>query len=174
MGEHFDRIASASLRPASADDEPFLFELYAGTRAEELDAWGWNEAQREAFLRMQFRAQQQSYRMSYPGAEHGVIVLEGNPVGRVIVNRTEGELLIVDIALLPECRGSGIGTALIKDLLAEAAETDRRVRLHVLLTNAKARRLYERLGFSEVSDNGVFALMEWRRLGREERAERLS
>ena len=60
-------------------------------------------------------------------------------------------LLIVDIALLPEMRGTGLGTAILTDLLA--AET-RPVQLQVERTNP-ARRLYERLGFALVEEQAI-------------------
>ena len=59
----------------------------------------------------------------------------------------------MDIALLPEYRGRGIGTALLEELLVEADATGRRVTIHVERFNP-ARRLYERLGFVEAGDPG--------------------
>jgi GNAT superfamily N-acetyltransferase len=70
-------------------------------------------------------------------------------------------ILIVDIALLPEFRGVGIGGALFRDLLAEAAETGRQVTIHVDKFNP-ALRLYQRLGFQIVQDAGADWRMEWR------------
>jgi ribosomal protein S18 acetylase RimI-like enzyme len=71
-----------------------------------------------------------------------------------------GEIRLVDIALLPEHRGRGIGGALLRGLLDEGAVSGRRVSMHVERSNP-ALRLYERLGFERVKDDGIYWLMEW-------------
>jgi len=152
---------STTLRPALPEDEPFLFEVYASTRTAELALVPWTDEEKYAFVQMQFNAQRQSYVQQYPQAQWLIILHEEVPVGRLIVNRAEDEILLMDIALLPEQRGCGIGTALINDLLAEARRTDRPVRLHVEYFNPAAR-LYERLGFTQIGEVGVYFEMEWR------------
>jgi len=62
---------------------------------------------------------------------------------------------------LPDHRGAGIGGAILRSLLAEAAAAGKPVRIHVERLNP-ARRLYERLGFLPVADKGVYVMMEWR------------
>lgn len=147
------------LRPVAADDEAFLFDLYRDTRAEEMTAWGLPPAQMEAILRLQYNARQQSYDFQYRGADHRVIVVDNRPVGRLLVFRTAEEFRLVDIALLGEFRGAGIGTRLIEDLIDEAVKAGKPVRLHVEKLN-RAARLYERLGFVMVADKGAYLLME--------------
>jgi ribosomal protein S18 acetylase RimI-like enzyme len=151
----------ASLRPIRPEDEAFLYEVYASTRADEMAITGWTAAQQQAFLQMQFKAQRQYYLQEYPSAEYHIIQRDGVDIGRRIVNRAGGEILLMDIALLPEYRNGGIGTALIRDLMAEAEQTDRPLRLHVEFFN-RALRLYERLGFSKIGDVSVYFEMEWR------------
>ncbi|MGH9841960.1 MAG: GNAT family N-acetyltransferase [Blastocatellia bacterium] len=148
-------------RPAYSDDEAFLLELYSSTRAEEVAAWGWEKAQQEGFLKMQFLARQQAYQWQYPEADHRIILLGERPIGQIIVARLETEIRLVDIALRPEHRGTGLGTALILELLDEALRTGRPVRLSVERAN-RARRLYERLGFACTGDDGMYFTMEWR------------
>ena len=150
-----------SLRPALPEDDGFLYALYASTRAEELDAWGLAGAQREAFLRMQYLAQQQSYYAQLPRADHRVVVVDGAPAGRLLVERREEEIRLADVALLPEHRGRGLGTALVKQLLEEARAAGKPVRLHAL-TGGRAAALYARLGFGVLADEGPYVLMEWR------------
>lgn len=149
-----------NLRPAEPEDEPFLFRVYASTRADEMAAWGWDAAQQEAFLRMQFTAQHLNYRAQFPDADHRVIIAGGHPAGRILVDRTGQGILLVDIALLADCRNAGIGTALIRDLQREATEAGLPVDLHVLKTNPAAR-LYERLGFQATDDDGIYLQMKW-------------
>src|SRR5207253_3934571 len=101
------------------------------------------------------RAQHASYRSSYPDGEWLLIERDREPIGRLYLAQADGMLLLVDISLLPEVRGTGLGTAILNDLLAD--ET-RPVQLHVERTN-RARRLYERLGFQVVEEQAVHSKM---------------
>lgn len=148
------------LRPVVPDDDPFLFALYAGTRADELADWGWDATTTEVFLRMQFLAQRRHYEAELPGAEGQIVEREGRVVGRLVVLRTDEEIRLADITLLPKARGAGIGTTLIGGLLAEATAAGKPVRLTVAREN-RARRLYERLGFATIVDDGIRLIMEW-------------
>ena len=119
----------------------------------------WDDAQKDAFLRMQFDAQDAWWRENYADASFEVILVEGEPAGRLYVHRGESEIRIVDIALLPEHRGGGIGTSLLEDLLAEADAAGKSVTIHVERLNP-ALRLYERLGFALAEDKGVYLFLE--------------
>jgi GNAT superfamily N-acetyltransferase len=151
--------ASFSLRPVTAEDRPFLLRLYAGTRAEELAQTGWSEEQKAAFIRMQFEAQDIDYRRNYDPSTFYLIESAGEPVGRLYLYRTPAEVRVVDIALLPEFRGRGLGTLVLQDVLADADRAGQKVSIHVEIFN-RARRLYERLGFNLKKDEGVYLLME--------------
>ena len=153
-----------TLRPAEIDDEAFLFELYCSTREEEISAWGWDEAQKRAFLSLQFRGQQQHYRLAYEGADHHIILVDTRAAGRLMTLRMENEIRLVDISLLSEHRGKGIGSALIRDLQREARESGKPLRLHVERFN-RAARFYEREGFVVVEDKGTHFFMEWNNTG---------
>lgn len=144
-------------RPAEPDDEGFLFDLYAGTRAEELDAWGWDEAQRQSFLDLQYRSRRAHYD-AYPNKDDRIIMEDGRPVGRLFLTQLEDQIIIVDIALIPDCRGRGIGAELIAQVLDDAERSGRSVTLHVEKSN-RAQRLYRRLGFEIAGDEGVYWLM---------------
>lgn len=150
-----------TLRPIDAADEPFLFALYASTREEELSRVEWSEADRQAFLRQQFGAQHNYYQRQFPDARFDLILDGGRPIGRLYVQQRADELRLIDIALVPECRGYGIGTSLLQDLQAQARERGTAVRIHVEKFNP-ALRLYRRLGFRELEDRGVYLLLEWR------------
>jgi ribosomal protein S18 acetylase RimI-like enzyme len=147
------------LRPVEPGDEEFLLRVYASTRADELALVPWTDAEKEAFLRMQFEAQRLHYTTYHPTAAHDVVLIDGEPAGRLYVDRGDDEIRVVDIALLPEYRGLGIGTDLLTPILAEADAAGKKVSIHVEHAN-RARRLYERLGFVEVADRGVYALLE--------------
>lgn len=151
------------LRSAAADDLPYLCQLYASTREQELAALPWPAAARQAFVEQQFVMQHQHYIRSYLGAEFLVVQFRGTPVGRYYLCRSEADFLIIDISLDPSMRGRGVGTALIKRTQAMAAELGCEVRLHVRRDNAAARRLYSRLDFrpgtSEPDD--AYLPMRW-------------
>jgi GNAT superfamily N-acetyltransferase len=153
---------TVKLRPAVPDDNSFLFQVYASTRSEEMAAWGWNAAQQDGFLRMQFMAMQNGYGGQFPQADSDIVLLDEKPVGRFMLNRTDEEIRLVDLALLPEVYGKGIGTLLLKQVLDEAAATARPCRLRVLQTNLGAIRLYQRMGFVSISEDAIYVEMEWR------------
>jgi GNAT superfamily N-acetyltransferase len=148
-----------ALRPYRAEDEPFLFQLYAGTRLHEIAPFGWPAAQQEAFLRMQFTAQQRWYAMAYPQAEHHIIEQEGIAIGRMMVSRQQTAAVLVDIALLQEHRGKGVGGGLVQQLIRQCDQEKLPLQLQVLRTNP-ALRLYERLGFLRTGEDQIYIQME--------------
>ena len=105
--------------------------MYASTRAEELALVDWNDAQKETFVRAQFDAQDAWYREAYAKASFDVVLVDGEPAGRLYVHRGPSEIRIVDIALLPEHRGGGIGTSLLEELSAEADAAGKSLTIHV-------------------------------------------
>lgn len=153
--------APVTLRLATEADAEFLCAVYASTRAEELAVTGWTDAQKAAFCRQQFDAQTAHYRAHYTGAEYSIVECGGVPVGRLFLARWEKEIRIMDIALLSEHRGAGIGTTLLRELQAEASASSRTLTIHVEKFNP-ALRLYQRMGFYPIEDKGVYLLMEWK------------
>jgi GNAT superfamily N-acetyltransferase len=120
----------------------------------------WNHSQKEAFLRSQFYLQDQFYKKNYPGAQFQVILMNGQPIGRFYVHRRNAEIRVMDIALIPEFRGKGIGSALLKEIFAEATLNNLPVTIHVERFNP-AMHLYERLGFCLAEERGVYNFMVW-------------
>ncbi len=153
-----------TLRACTPNDEPFLADVYARTRTDELAPVPWTDEQKTMFLRQQFHAQDVAYRGSYPQATFSVVELAGTPIGRLYVTSLgDDEVRIIDIALLPQHRGTGIGTRLIEDVVAEAQRAGRYVSLHVERWNP-ALALYERLGFEQAGETDVHYRMERRRI----------
>jgi ribosomal protein S18 acetylase RimI-like enzyme len=147
---------SVAVRPAAADDESFLRQLFASTREAEFGLLP--EPQREALMTMQFNLQSQQYNAGYPQAEQSIILLDDSPIGRLFVDESDREITLVDIALLPEYRKQGIGTYLLEQLLTRATQADKAVRLHVFKSNP-AQGLYERLGFATIGEDGMYLEM---------------
>jgi len=145
------------LRPEAEADRDLLFRLFISTRELELSLVDWNDSQKEAFLRQQFQAQYRHYRAHYACADFNIIECDGHSVGRLCVNRTH-EIRIVDISLLPEFRGQGIGTSLLEEIFEEGTVSGFAVSLHVEKHNP-AQSLYRRLGFEILEDQGIYWLM---------------
>ena len=150
-----------SLRPATRDDDELVHRVYESTRAGEFARLGWSEAQLALFLKMQHDARQRGYAQQFPAAQLSIVIDGGEPAGTLHVERATEAIRLVDIALLPERRGAGIGAYLIKELQVEAARAGVPVRLQVALGNP-AQRLYQRLGFVRTGGGEVHEAMEWR------------
>ena len=156
-------IATITLRPVEPADEPFLIELYAGTRAEEMALVPWSEEQKSDFVLYQFKAQQQHYQKIYPDASHDIILADDRKVGRLYVARLPTEIRIVDITVASPERNSRIGTHLLERLMKEAGCVSKPLRVYVETFNP-SMRLFERLGFLRTEEQGIHVLMEWSRL----------
>lgn len=155
-------VRDFALRPETEADIPFLRRLFISTRWEELaPIVDWTEEQKRIFLEGQFAAQRHHYLLYYADCDRAVLEKSGIPFGRLYIDRQPSMLLVVDISLLPECRGRGIGTALLEAVIAEASGAGKFVALSVEKLNP-ALRLYRRLGFRKVDDQGVYWSMEWR------------
>ncbi len=145
-----------SLRDATPDDESFLFEVYASTRIDELEGLGWDDNQKQAFIKMQFLARERTY----PRVDNHIVIVDGRPAGRILVDRNEAGMLLHDIALLKEFRNAGIGSRLIHDLMNEATAAGKAITLHVFAMSP-AVRLYERLGFVRTGSDAAYLEMKW-------------
>lgn len=153
------RQCGVALRPEVAADLPFLQALYRSTREAELDRTQWPEAQKAQFIELQFRAQRSHYLQHYPDALWLILEKDGDAIGRLYLERWSSEHRIIDIALLPQWRGQGIGRALLLDVIDEAMSADKAVGIHVEKQNP-AMSLYRRLGFRCVEDKGVYDLLK--------------
>ena len=149
-----------TLHPITPADKDFLYRVYASSREDEMALVDWPEAQKEAFLRMQFEAQHGYYMEQFDGAEFALVHLNGDPIGRLYLDRRKDEIRIIDIALLAAYRRQGIGSRLLKEVLAEGQVAGLPVRIHVERYNP-AIHLYHRLGFQQIGDEGVYYLLEW-------------
>jgi ribosomal protein S18 acetylase RimI-like enzyme len=149
-----------TLRPATDADYDFMRRLYHSTREEEMRHFPFDEAQKSEFLDQQFAAQHEHYRIHYPTVERNIVEKDGEPVGRIWIDEWKDQIRLVDIVLMPEFRGSGIGGQLVADVLARGARAGKPVTIHVEAYNP-ALHLYQRLGFEQVDTNGVYYLMRW-------------
>lgn len=152
--------SAVRLRPVTAGDREFLCDVYASTRESELAPLAWSDAAREAFVRSQFDVQDTAYRGHYPNGRFDVVEVDGVAAGRLYVDPRPTDIRLVDISLLPQFRGRGVGGYLVTGLTEEARSTGRTVSLHVE-THHRAAALYARLGFVVVAERGLHRRMEW-------------
>jgi GNAT superfamily N-acetyltransferase len=151
-----------TLRPVTNEDEPFLLALYGSTRDAELGQVEWAEGQREVFVRWQFDLQRREYDARFPDARYQLILIDGEPAGRIWVGEDEEQIRLLDIALLPQFQQRGAGTILLGELMKEATRAGKLLRHMVFVLNNDAHRFYERLGFVVIEDIGAYKHMEYR------------
>lgn len=154
-------FATIELRPAMADDQPFLQRLYASARPPQYKLHGCDPITESMMLALQCKAQQSDFRLQYPDAEITLIAERDLPIGRLYVHFSVTEVRLVDLSLLPEYRGRGIGKGLLRGLQAHGARLQLPVRLQVLLGNP-AQRLCQRCDFVFTGIDGSYAALEWR------------
>jgi ribosomal protein S18 acetylase RimI-like enzyme len=151
-----------TLRPESPRDELFLRGLIHTTIAAELGASQWPEPMRSHLLGIQYATRRQVLRTNFPEAASYVVDADGADAGWAVVTTLPQEIRLVEIMVLSELRGKGIGTAAIRQILATAAAADKPVRLNVNVTNHAAIGLYQRLGFRRIEGDEVQHVMECR------------
>lgn len=141
-------------------DRDFLRAVYASTRMAEFVQAGWSAEEVDTLLAGQFRMQDAYYRRHYPQGHFDVVLRDATALGRLYHDWSGREARVIDIALLPQYRGAGIGSRLMRALVAEAARRGMPMSLFVERGNP-VRSLYRRLGFAAVGENGVYEQM-WR------------
>lgn len=139
-------------------DYAFTEALYASTRTLELAETGWPDEAKQAFLAQQHRLQHHHYQTHYSGAEWLIVERDGEPIGRLYLQERSDEVAIVDISLIPSARGKGLGGAMLRDIIDQAAAAGKGVAIHVEKNNP-ARNLYQRLGFAVAEDKGGYDRM---------------
>jgi ribosomal protein S18 acetylase RimI-like enzyme/SAM-dependent methyltransferase len=159
LAQEIGQPLSIELREAAPGDEEFLRTLYRTTRREEVAAFGWPDEAQDSFLTMQFEMQKNAYAIQYPNADHRIILADGVPAGRIIVDRSGEITSLTDISVLPAFRGRGIASQLIARLKSES----KTIVLNVDKRNNLARRLYEKLGFVATSESELGFAMRWTR-----------
>lgn len=149
-----------TLQPATGEDENFLLSVYASTREQEMSLVPWNQEQKNAFVRVQFAAQQEHYAAQYPHAQHDIIFADGIPVGRIYLDRSGDEFHILDITVLPQFRNSGTGSFVLRQVMEEADRAGKPVTIYVENYNPSLR-LFIRLGFQRMEEQGLHWLLKY-------------
>ena len=138
MARHID------LQQAKAEHYDFALHLYLLTMRpymQELIVWDEQE-------------QRASFAAQWKREEVRIISVDGKDVGWLQVAELPAEIRLQKFFVSPQYQRSGIGSEVLRNLLATWRSTGKKIVLKVLKNNP-ARRLYERLGFSVVAEAGV-------------------
>lgn len=124
------------VREARAADVDFARSLYFETmRAMIESAMGWDQRRQEASFAEWFNLR-----------EAGILVADGRDLGWMQVHRDEHEVSLGSLYVKPEMQRRGIGTHVVRVLIAECRNSSKALTLGVMKLNP-AIHLYERLGF---------------------------
>jgi len=156
--------ANCFLRPAQAEDEQFLFRLFAESQ-EHLAAFRSNAELYRSLIQMQYLGRKQSYSTAFPSAIDAILCVqdgsrEALPVGRILVDCQPERWRIVDIAVRAAYRGNGWGSWALQRCQQHSRDAGARLTLEVRPGN-RARRLYERLGFRVIEESVLAMEMEF-------------
>jgi len=153
-------LSTLHIRDAGAADEAFFASLYRSTR-DDLLALPADPSVIDGLIAMQHRLQVAGYRNSYPQAVYQVLERDGVAVGRLVTAVVAGVIRVVDIAVLPSARRTGVAAGALRRLQAQAAEAGQTVTLSVHQDNVAARHLYEALGFAVNSEDAMRLELRW-------------
>ena len=140
-------------------DRNFIEQVFKSTREPELKQTNWSNLQKESFILMQSVAQEADYKTSFPHLEKKLILYKNKQAGRLYLSETSSHLRLVDISLLPQFRGKGIGTTILSQLIKRAEKSKRILCLHVRKEN-RAMSLYIKSGFIIINSTGDYHYME--------------
>jgi ribosomal protein S18 acetylase RimI-like enzyme len=111
-------------------------------------------AQLDLLMRIQFAGQKQTYGLQYPDGDR-IVLVEGEPIGRIWLFHGAGVHQLVDIALMPEFQNRGIGSALVTEAIATARAAGVRLCCSVAANNRGSLSFHQRLGFRIDSQDGA-------------------
>jgi len=153
-------LSTLHIRDAGAADEAFFASLYRSTR-DDLLALPADPSMIDGLIAMQHRLQVASYRNSYPQAVYQVLERDGVAVGRLVTAAVDGAVRVVDIAVLPSARRTGVAGDALRRLQAQAEAAGHAITLSVRQDNVAARLLYEALGFAVDSEDTMRLELRW-------------
>ncbi len=134
-----------TLHQATYDDYAFLYQLHVAAMREYIEAtWGWQEEWQQEYFARKFDPESRQ-----------IIQIDEQDAGVIAIEQRVEELYIALIEILPAFQRHGVGTSIVRQLINTAHSNSLPVTIHVLKTNTPARRLYERLGFTLVQDEGI-------------------
>jgi ribosomal protein S18 acetylase RimI-like enzyme len=137
------------LRSAAESDREFLYALHRTTMHEVIDnTWGWDDAWQRADFDRRFSA-----------CAVSIIDIQGRAAGGLWLESTPDSLHIVELQLVPDMQGKGVGSAVVQHIIQQGINRGLPVTLSVVPANPRAKRLYERLGFEVTGVEAPFIHM---------------
>jgi GNAT superfamily N-acetyltransferase len=149
------------LRVAVEADRDFLFALFCDERQHQFAHVTGSEEQTRQLLRMQFEAQRRHYRIQFSSAVHSIVLLNGEAVGQLYLDRQIDQFVVVDFALAPDFRRLGIGSKIIASVQSDAVAARKRIIGHVDRANPAAQ-FWRNAGFHLTGEDSLYFKMEWR------------
>jgi len=138
------------LKAATMEHYDFIYYVKKITLKEHIDKiWGWDE-----------EYQQNDYRECFMPHKNKVIVCNSEEAGFLETSEEDNIVYIVELEILPEYQGKGIGSSIIKDIIEYASGAQKRVKLGCFKINTDAKRLYERLGFKVIEETETHYILE--------------
>lgn len=139
------------LRQATVADAEFAVQVIRTTmQGHVLRTWGhWNEP----------GVRERAIEDTGAGRTH-IIELDGQAAGLFLVDERPTHTELEQIFLLPPFQRRGLGTRLMRELMAQADRSGRTLRLQVLRVNP-ARFWYSQLGLREVEQSDAFLVMAY-------------
>jgi GNAT superfamily N-acetyltransferase len=151
---------SVSLRPVTPQDRELLLRLYASTRQRELALVPWDAGQKALFLQHQFASQDQHYRAYFPDADYSIVLHNEEDAGRLLVTRDQSCIHVLEFTILPEHRGAGVGTEIVRRLQEEARGKALPITTY-LDSFSDSQAWLEKRGFTRMGDEGIHYKMQW-------------
>ena len=141
-------MADWQLRPAEERDREFLYQVKKQSNFGYIsDLWGWDED----VQRREFASDFQQIR------EFSVITVDGADAGFLQLQKGADFFNVAEIHLLPPFQGQGIGSAVLRDVQADAEGLP--VLIGCFRANKRAYQLYQRLGFAPITENDTHFIL---------------
>ncbi len=148
------------LRPCTEADNAFVYDVFCTTWEHEVAALP-NQNLAQHVLRIQHIAQERRFQSRYPSHQRYIVLVDGEPAGRLYVHEGDSVIQVIDLTLMPQFRNRGIGTRVFRDLFSYAAQEGRSISLRVARRNERATDFYTSLGFELVTVDDLDNYFEW-------------
>lgn len=140
-----------NLREISWLDKEFIYQVKKESNYMYIEKiWGWDEDY-----------QIQDFNTDFKLSDFKIIVSEDNDIGFLQLEEFNNNLYITEMHLVPNYRGKGIGSQIIKDILEDEKNRNKTICIGCFILNQKAKNLYERLGFKVMNETESHYLMEY-------------
>ncbi|MBV9863916.1 MAG: GNAT family N-acetyltransferase [Abitibacteriaceae bacterium] len=106
------------------------------------------------------RAQDRYFQTGWTAAVHEIVLCDGAPCGYACIEERPHDMHVRELVIHPDFQNRGIGSAVLRQVMARAQERQVPVRLGTFVKN-RALHLYQRLGFEEFDRTEVHILLQW-------------